>query len=69
MKTYGEERVELLTSALDGGERSDSRPGPFMPRERALTTYWIGSWVGPRAGMDAVGLWTNHTSINLFVFR
>jgi len=36
--------VELhafLTSALDGGEIA---PG----------TYWIGSCVGPRAGLDAV---------------
>jgi hypothetical protein len=43
-----------LTSALDGGERSASRPGCFTPRERVLGTHWIGGWVGPRAFLDAV---------------
>jgi hypothetical protein len=31
-----------------------SRPGRFTTRERAPGTHWIGSWVGPRAGLDAV---------------
>jgi hypothetical protein len=43
-----------LTSALDGGEWSASRSGRFILRERALGTHWIGGWVGPRAGPDAV---------------
>jgi hypothetical protein len=43
-----------LTSALDGGEWSASRPGRFTPRERALGTHWIGGWVGPRAVLGAV---------------
>jgi hypothetical protein len=43
-----------LTSALDGVEWSTSRPGRFTPRERAPGTHWIGGWVGPRAGLDAV---------------
>jgi hypothetical protein len=43
-----------LTSALDGGERPDSRPGRFAPRERAPGTHWIGGWVGPRAGLNTV---------------
>jgi hypothetical protein len=43
-----------LTSALDGGERSNSRPGRFAPRERAPGTHWIRGWVGPRAVLDAV---------------
>jgi hypothetical protein len=43
-----------LTSALDGGEWSASRPGRFTPRERASGTHWIGGWVGPRTGLDAV---------------
>jgi hypothetical protein len=43
-----------LTSALDGGEWSDSRPGRFTPRERAPGTHWIGGWVGPRVVLDAV---------------
>jgi hypothetical protein len=41
-----------LTSSIDGGEWSDSRPGCFIPEETAPGTYWIGSWgEGPRAGM------------------
>jgi hypothetical protein len=43
-----------LTSALDGGEWSASRPGRFTPWERAPGTPWIGGWVGPRAVLDAV---------------
>jgi hypothetical protein len=43
-----------LTSALDGGEWSASRPGRFTPRERAPRAHWIGGWVGPRAVLDAV---------------
>jgi hypothetical protein len=34
-----------LTSALDGGEWSASRPGRFTPREGAPVTRWIGGWV------------------------
>jgi hypothetical protein len=26
----------------------------FPPRERTLGTHWIGGWVGPRTGQDAV---------------
>jgi hypothetical protein len=43
-----------LTSALDGGEWSASRPGRFTPSDRALHIHWIGSWVGPGAGIDRV---------------
>jgi hypothetical protein len=43
-----------LTSALDGGEWSASRPGRFTTRERDPGTHWIGGWVGPRAGLNAV---------------
>jgi hypothetical protein len=43
-----------LTSALDVGERSASRPGRFTPRERAPGTHWIGGWVGSRAVLEAV---------------
>jgi hypothetical protein len=39
-------------SALVGGEWSASRPGRFTPGERAPSTYWIGGWEGPRAGLD-----------------
>jgi hypothetical protein len=39
-----------LTSSLDGGQWSASRPSRFTPRERASCTHWIVGWVGPRAG-------------------
>jgi hypothetical protein len=42
-----EELLLILTSALDGGERSASRPG------RALPPGQEAGWVGPRAGLDA----------------
>jgi hypothetical protein len=57
MKTYGGMDVEIyvfLTSALVGGEWSASRPGHFNPRGNISGTQWIGSWVGPRAGLDDV---------------
>jgi hypothetical protein len=38
-----------LTSALDGGEWSTSRPGRFT-----TGTNWVGGWVGHRAGLDTV---------------
>jgi hypothetical protein len=43
-----------LTSVLDGGEWSASRPGRFTPTERTPGTHRIGGWVGPRAVLDAV---------------
>jgi hypothetical protein len=43
-----------LTSVLDGGEWSASRPGRFTPRERAPGLHWIGGLVGPRAGLETV---------------
>jgi hypothetical protein len=44
----------LLTSALDGGGWSASRPGRFNLWERAPSTHWKGGWVGFRAVQDAV---------------
>jgi hypothetical protein len=29
-----------------------SRPGEFIPGERATDIQWAGEWVGPRTGMD-----------------
>jgi hypothetical protein len=57
MKTY--EEVEVLchwfsTSALVGSEWLDSRAATFTPGERAPGTHWIGSRVGPSAGVDTV---------------
>jgi hypothetical protein len=43
-----------LTSALDEGELSTSRPGRLTPRERDLCTHRIGGWVCPRSVLDAV---------------
>jgi len=42
----------FLTSALDGGELSASRPGRFKPRQGALAIHWIGDWVSLRAGVE-----------------
>jgi hypothetical protein len=42
----------FLTSALVRGERSASRPGRFIPGERAHGTHWIGGWVDPTASLD-----------------
>jgi hypothetical protein len=44
----------LLTSALDGGEWSVSRPGRFTSKDRTPGTHWIGGKVGSRAGLDTV---------------
>jgi hypothetical protein len=57
MKAYWGSGVQLhafLTSALDGGEWSASRPRRFSPRERAPGAHWIGGWLGPRTGLDTV---------------
>jgi hypothetical protein len=57
MKTYWGVEVEaqaFLTSALDGGEWSTSRPGRFTPEEGAPVTNWVGGWVGPRSGLDKI---------------
>jgi hypothetical protein len=57
MKAYwgsGGSSTHSMTSALDGGERSASRPGRFTLKERAPGTHWIGGWVGPRAVLDVV---------------
>jgi hypothetical protein len=43
----------FLTSALEGGEWSPSRPGRFTPGQRAPGTHCTGGWVGSRAGLDA----------------
>jgi hypothetical protein len=47
---------KFLTSALDGKEWSVSRPGHFIPGERAPCAHWMGGRTGPRAGLDAVEL-------------
>jgi hypothetical protein len=45
----------FLTSALDGGMWSASRPGRFITGERFHSAaHRLGGWVGPRAGLDWV---------------
>jgi hypothetical protein len=54
---FGEWRyssTHSVTSTLDEGEWSASRPGHFTPMERTPFTHWIGDWVGPRVVLDAV---------------
>jgi hypothetical protein len=46
--------IHSLTSALDGNEWSASRPCRFIPREKAPGTHWIGGWLSPRVGLNAV---------------
>jgi hypothetical protein len=52
MKTYG--GVEVLISAIVGGEWSASNPGHFTSGEIESGTYCIGGWVGCRVDLDAV---------------
>jgi hypothetical protein len=42
----------FFTSALVGGEWSNSRPGRFTPGEKIPGTHLIGGWVDLRAGLD-----------------
>jgi hypothetical protein len=44
----------IATPIPDLGTRSASRRDRFIPRERSPGAHWIGGWVGPRAGLDAV---------------
>jgi hypothetical protein len=56
----------LLTSALDGGEWSTSLPCHFTPWEITPGTHSLGSWVGPRVGVEAV---EKRTSLLLLLKR
>jgi hypothetical protein len=42
------------TSTLDEGEWSVSRPAHFTPGEIAHSTHWVGGYVGPKFGLDAI---------------
>jgi hypothetical protein len=44
----------FLILELNGGRCSASLPCHFTFGERAQDTHWIGVWVGPRVGLDAV---------------
>jgi hypothetical protein len=57
MKAYwgsGGIDARILDPALDGGEWSISCSGRYTARKRVPGTYWIGGWVGSRAGPTAV---------------
>jgi hypothetical protein len=43
----------FLSSALDRGDRSASRPGRvLLPGKEPRCTHWIGGWVSLRAVLD-----------------
>jgi len=44
----------ILDLGTGWGEWSVSRPGRFIPMERAPGIHWIGGWVGPVVVLDAV---------------
>jgi hypothetical protein len=46
--------LPFFNSGLNGDEWTASRPCRFTPEEIALVSHWIGGWVGPRFGLDAV---------------
>jgi hypothetical protein len=45
---------EFLNSAIYGGDLSASRTGFFTPGDITHVTQWIGGWMNPRSGLDAV---------------
>jgi hypothetical protein len=57
VKTYGGVEYSstiFLTSTVDAGEWSASRPCNFTRGVRTSVTHWIGGWMGPRVRLDAV---------------
>jgi hypothetical protein len=57
IKMHGGVEAKLhtfLTWVLDGSEWSASHLSHFTTGERAPSTHWIGGWVGPRGGVDAL---------------
>jgi hypothetical protein len=61
--------MHSLTSALDKGEWSASRPGRFTPNERDSGMLWIGGWVGPSIGLDTRFQNVSKLSQNLHIRR
>jgi hypothetical protein len=41
------------TSALDGGEWSESRPGRFNPGKTARGAHRVGGWVDSKVGLNS----------------
>ena len=59
MKGYTGIEVQLnsfLTLPADGGEWSASRPRHFNARVNASDIHSIVGWVGPRTGIDVLGM-------------
>jgi hypothetical protein len=54
VKICGGVAPSFLTLESDGSELSASRLYCFTLDYGALSIHWIGGWVGPRAGLDAV---------------
>jgi hypothetical protein len=57
MKVYGAVGAQIhsfFTSALTGGGWTALRIDRFGAGESAPSTHWIGSWVGPRTGLNDV---------------
>jgi hypothetical protein len=55
MKTCGGADVQthvFLKSERVERDWSASRPGRFIPEERASGTHWTGGYVGPRASLE-----------------
>jgi len=51
----------ILTSPLSGYEWSATCSSYFITGEWALTTHWIGGWMGYRAGLDTVAKRRNYS--------
>jgi hypothetical protein len=55
----------FLTSAVDVGEWSVSRPGLFTPEERTPGTHWIGGWGGSQSQSGRCGKEKNLSPIGI----
>jgi hypothetical protein len=68
MKAYGGTDVWIhifLTSALNRGEWSASRPCRFTPGETASDTHWMGRWADPNMCLKAVEKRKNLTPVGI----
>jgi hypothetical protein len=54
--------LPFLTSALDGGNLSASRPGRLIRLEIASGAHRIGGWVGRRYGLESMETPAHHLS-------
>jgi hypothetical protein len=58
IENWGYRSKFLDLSTIWKGEISFTSPAVLVPRERALGTNRIRSWVGPTAGLDDMEMWT-----------